>query len=139
MALVLFPAALLLGAIFPLAARIAHRAGESGGHAIGRAYAVNTAGTVLGAAGAGLFLLPALGSLPTLHAAAWTHVALGVALALLAPGRAWARVTIAAGLALLAAGVRLAAPEADLYRLNYGVVSLLRDIDRGAGPPPSLK
>jgi len=33
--------------------------------------------------------------------------------------------------------VRLASPEADLYRLNYGVVSLLRDIDHGVGPPPS--
>lgn len=138
-ALVLLPAALLLGAVFPLAARVVHRQGESGGHAIGRAYAVNTAGTVLGAAGAGLFLLPALGSLPVLAAAAWTHIALGIGLALAAPGRWGPRLAIAGIVAALGTGVRLASPAPDLYRLNYGIVSLLRDIDRGAGPPPSLK
>jgi spermidine synthase len=138
-ALVLLPAALLLGAVFPLAARVIQQEGESGGHAIGRAYAANTAGTVLGAAGAGLFLLPMLGSLPTLAAAAWTHVALGIVLALLAPGGWGARVAVALVIALLGTGVRLASPPADLYRLNYGVVSMLRDIDRGTGPPPSLQ
>jgi spermidine synthase len=138
-ALVLLPAALLLGAVFPLAARVAHRQGEGGGHAIGRAYAVNTAGTVLGAAGAGLFLLPALGSLTALAAAGWTHIALGIGLALLAPGRWGPRLAIAAIVAALGAGVRLASPTPDIYRLNYGIVNLLRDIDRGAGPPPSMK
>src|SRR5262245_15627636 len=138
-ALVLLPAALLLGIVFPLAARALHRADEGGGHAIGNAYAVNTAGTVLGAAGAGLFLLPMLGSIRTLDAAAWTHVALGLALALLAPGSLRARIGLAAAIAVVATGVRLATPEPDLFRLNYGVVSLLRDIDRGMGPPPSIQ
>jgi spermidine synthase len=138
-ALVLLPAALLLGAVFPLAARVVHRAGEGGGQAIGHAYAINTAGTVLGAAGAGLFLLPALGSLAALNAAALTHAALGAALALIAPGRWPVRIALAGGLILAAAGVRWVMPEHDLYRLNYGVVSLLRDIDRGVGPPPSLE
>ena len=138
-ALVLLPAALLLGAIFPLAARIVHRPGESGGHAIGRAYAVNTAGTVLGAAGAGLLVLPSLGTWPTLQGAAWIHVGLGGVLALLAPGAVWARLAIAVACAALAAGIQVLAPAPDPYRMNYGVVSLLRDIDRGAGPPPSLR
>lgn len=138
-ALVLLPAALCLGAVFPLAARVVHRAGEGAGRAIGNLYAVNTAGTVLGAAGAGLYLLPTLGSLAALNAAAWTHVALGTILALLAPGRWPVRIGIAAAVALAAGGVRFTAPEPDLHRLNYGVVSLLRDIDRGAGPPQSLR
>lgn len=138
-ALVLLPAALFLGAVFPLAAQVVHRAGEGGGRAIGNVYAVNTAGTVLGAAGAGLYLLPAFGSFATLNAAAWIHVALGAVLALVAPGRWPFRAGIAAAVALAAVGVRMAAPEPDLHRLNYGVVSLLRDIDRGAGPPPALK
>jgi spermidine synthase len=137
-ALVLLPAALLLGIVFPLAARALHRAEEGGGHAIGNAYAINTVGTVLGAAGAGLFLLPTLGSIRTLDAAAWTHVALGASLTLLAPGRLPARIGIVAAIALVATGVRLATPASDLFRLNYGVVSLLRDIDRGLGPPPSI-
>jgi spermidine synthase len=137
--LVLLPAALLLGAVFPLAARVVHRQGEGGGHAIGRIYAVNTAGTVLGAAGAGLFLLPAMGSLPALTTAAWTHIALGIGLALVAPGRWAPRLAIAGIVAALGAGVQIVSPAPDLYRLNYGIVSLLRDIDRGAGPPPSLK
>jgi len=138
-ALVLLPAALLLGIVFPLAARALHRSDEGGGHAIGNAYAINTAGTVLGAAGAGLFLLPMLGSIRTLDAAAWTHVGLGLALTLLAAGPLRARIGIAAAIAVVATGVRLATPEPDLFRLNYGVVSLLRDIDRGAGPPPSIQ
>src|SRR5262245_9105572 len=137
-ALVLLPAALLLGIVFPLAARALHRAEEGAGHAIGNAYAINTAGTVLGAAGAGLFLLPMLGSIRTLDAAAWTHVAIGLALALLAPGKVGARIGIAAAIVLVATGVRLATPAPDLFRLNYGVVSLLRDIDRGMGPPPAI-
>ena len=138
-ALVLLPAALCLGAVFPLAARVLHSRGEGGGHAIGHAYAVNTAGTVLGAAGGGLFLIPTLGSLPALASAAWTHIALGVAFALAAPGRWRARLVVAALVAALGAGVRLASPEPDLYRLNHGIVSLLRDIDRGAGPPPTFR
>lgn len=137
-ALVLLPAALLLGAAFPLAARLVHREGESGGHAIGRAYAVNTAGTVVGAAGAGLFLLPALGSFPTLAAAAWTHVALGVGLALAAPGGLVPRLAVAAMVAVLGAAMRVASPAPDLFHLNYGIVSLMRDIDRGLAPQPSL-
>jgi spermidine synthase len=137
-ALVLLPAALLLGIVFPLAARALRRAEEGGGHAIGNAYAINTIGTVLGAAGAGLFLLPMLGSIRTLDAAAWTHVAIGAALTLLAPGPMRARLGIAAAIALVATGVRLATPAPDLFRLNYGVVSLMRDIDRGLGPPPSI-
>jgi spermidine synthase len=137
-ALVLLPAALLLGAVFPLAARMVRRAGEGGGHAIGRAYAVNTAGTVLGAAGAGLFLLPRFGPHPSLDAAAWTHVALGAALTLVAPGGWRGRLGVAAAIVLVAVGVRLVTPAPDPYRLNYGVVSLLRDIDRGAGPPPTM-
>ncbi|MGH7729913.1 MAG: fused MFS/spermidine synthase, partial [Candidatus Eiseniibacteriota bacterium] len=43
----------------------------------------------------------------------------------------------AAAVGLLAAGIHVATPEPDAHRLNYGVVSLLRDIDRGAGPPPA--
>lgn len=137
-ALVLLPAALLLGAIFPLAARVAHREGESGGAAIGRAYAINTAGTVLGAAAAGLLLLPSLGALRSLEVAAWAHVALGVALALAAPVGIVLRVAIVVVVVALAAGVRWMTPAPDPYQLNYGIVSILRDIDRGAGPPPSL-
>lgn len=136
-ALVLFPATFLLGAVFPLAARVVHLERESGGLAIGRAYAVNTVGTVIGAAVAGLVLLPAIGSLAALEAAAWTHVGLGAALGLAAPGRWGARISVAAAVVALGVAVRLAAPEPDLYRLNYGVVSLLRDIDHGIGPPPS--
>jgi spermidine synthase len=138
-ALVLLPASLFLGVAFPLAARVVHRQGEGGGHAIGRAYAVNTAGTVLGAAGAGLFLLPALGSLTALTAAAWTHVTLGVGLALAAPGRLGPRLAVAGIVAALGVGAHLASPEPDLYRLNYGIVSMMRDIDRGTAPVPSLK
>jgi spermidine synthase/Flp pilus assembly protein TadD len=64
-------------------------------------------------------------------------VALGIGLALIAPGGWGPRVAVAMAVALLGIGVRIVSPVPDLYRLNYGIVSLLRDIDRGAGPPPS--
>jgi spermidine synthase len=56
----LLPSTLCIGASFPFAARILIRRPEDAGAGSARVFAWNTAGAVLGAVGAGFFLLPAL-------------------------------------------------------------------------------
>jgi spermidine synthase len=51
----------LMGATLPIASRALTAAGRIGGDGVGTLYAFNTLGAVLGCAGAGLWLLPALG------------------------------------------------------------------------------
>jgi spermidine synthase len=67
---------LVLGAAFPVGARLA-TGGDTSGRSLGRVWAFNTVGTVLGALCSGLFLMPALG----LSALLWVGVALTLAIA----------------------------------------------------------
>ncbi len=60
-ALVLLPAALFIGASFPLAVRILARDDVDAGPASARVYAWNTVGAIAGSIGAGFFWIPALG------------------------------------------------------------------------------
>lgn len=59
-ALLVLPAA-LMGASFPVAARVAMRSADRVGGEVGRVYLWNTAGTILGSLAGGLLLLPAIG------------------------------------------------------------------------------
>ena len=59
-ALMLLPTA-LMGVVFPLVSRMVVQRADRVASSLGTAQAVNTAGTVLGAFGAGLLLLPTLG------------------------------------------------------------------------------
>jgi len=81
----LLPVAILLGATFPLAARIIATRDETIGSGIGRLYAVNTIGGVVGVIAVGFFLIPRLG----LHATFLTIAAVqvGLLLILAASGR----------------------------------------------------
>ncbi|MBN8246108.1 MAG: fused MFS/spermidine synthase [Verrucomicrobia bacterium] len=58
---VMFVPAACLGATLPLASRVATSALSATGRSVGRVFAVNTLGTVLGAVAGGLVLLPNLG------------------------------------------------------------------------------
>lgn len=74
------PATLLLGAIFPMAAR-AYAAGRSDvGAAVGRAYATNTFGAIIGSLLAGFFLIPAVGTTRAIAILAAVNVLGGVVL-----------------------------------------------------------
>ena len=89
----LFPAA-LIGATFPLVGHLAVRQLEETGASVGRVYAVNTLGNVLGALLPGTFLLAWLGIQRGILAMAVLNVVLGLvvlSLSLLRPGRhpAW--------------------------------------------------
>ena len=60
--LAILPAALLWGASFPLALAAAARPGQDGGRLVGRVYAANTVGAIVGSIGFSLVVIPALGS-----------------------------------------------------------------------------
>ncbi len=64
--LVIIGPTLLMGVTFPLAVSLLKGTGEECGGPIGRAYATNTAGAVLGTVAAGLVLIPAVGIQRTL-------------------------------------------------------------------------
>jgi spermidine synthase len=79
----IFPPALLVGISFPLLLGLAAGARAEGVSAnVGRVYAANTAGTILGSLAAGFLLLPRLGSQAALRSLATFNVALAVAAAL---------------------------------------------------------
>ncbi len=100
----LFPAAVAVGATFPLAVRALARSETDAGPASARVYAANTLGAIVGAVGAGFFVIPALGYERTLAACAATSLLLAAAAALRLPTRRRALVaTVGAGLVLLAA------------------------------------
>jgi spermidine synthase len=62
--LVMFPATLLMGGVFPLVLRLHAGRDREVGRRVGEAYAANTVGTVLGSAAAGFLLLPGAGPRP---------------------------------------------------------------------------
>lgn len=61
----ILPAALLWGASFPLALAAIATPGQDAGRTVGRAYAANTVGAILGGAGASLLFIPQLGTQQT--------------------------------------------------------------------------
>jgi spermidine synthase len=69
---------LLLGMSFPLLLNIASHAAREVGSRVGSVYAANTLGTVLGSVLTGFVILPWLGSLATLRAAASVNLLLGL-------------------------------------------------------------
>ena len=85
----MLPAALVFGFNFPVVALLIARAGRSGqageqGHAaaVGRAYAANTVGAIVGAVSAGFWLVPLVGSYRLVAVTAIVNLVLGGALAL---------------------------------------------------------
>jgi len=76
--LILLVPTTLMGATLPVLSRFfAHKMNEVGSE-VGRLYALNTFGAVLGAYAAGFHLIPALGIRKTLYLAAIANVAIGV-------------------------------------------------------------
>jgi spermidine synthase len=106
-AALVLPPTLLLGAIFPCATR-AYAAGRPDtGAAVGRAYAINTVGGILGSLAAGFALIPLLGTTRAIVLLAAVNVAGGGILLWYSPGLRRRAVPIfaasAAALALAAA------------------------------------
>lgn len=96
---VIFVPCVLLGAVFPVAARLL--SSGDGGRAVGRAYAANTLGTILGSLVAGYLLVPSLGVQGT-HVAALALSCAVAVLLLVAAARARALPSAWAGGVLVA-------------------------------------
>ena len=93
-ALVMLPAAILMGTTFPLVGRIYTRALDRLGGSVGTVYSVNTVGGVIGSFCAGFVLAPALGVQRSLVLLAALNLALGGLILSIRAGRAAHRVAI---------------------------------------------
>lgn len=130
---VLFPPALVMGAIFPAVARMATRRLGEVGRKVGLVYAVNTAGAVLGSLIAGLVLIPTAGM-------AWgaTGLAGGALLAGVALHSGRARFVGIPALVVMAVVVWYARPDVEMIRHSHvffgerGLERELRDYEEGA-------
>jgi len=114
--------ALAFGATFPVVVRLADARIGGTGSRIGRAYAWNTAGAIVGAFVTGFVLLPRLGTERTLQlVVAWSLV-LAVGTLLSEPGSVRLRWAVPVGGSLvLSAAILVAAPPWDRRLLGAGV------------------
>ena len=123
----IFPACLVLGALFPTAVAIRRQRLAETGASVGSVYAANTVGSILGSIATAFFLIPWIGTLQAVLAAAAINAALGILALLFSEARPVVR---AAG-ALAAAGgaaafAALATPSWNPERMSLGLVRLLR-------------
>jgi spermidine synthase len=117
----LFVPACLIGTVFPLALELAGVARRREGRAVGRLYAVNTLGSILGAALAGLVLIPALGMHQSLLAGVWLNLGLAALVGALMPGAGGARrLALGAGPVALAVLLALRGPVWDPLLMTSG-------------------
>ncbi len=111
LAVMLAPAT-LMGAAFPIAARAYNPSLQHAGAGVGRLYAANTLGAVLGSVVAGFVLVPLVGAQAGVFALALLNAAVGLGLAAAAwrPHRGAAASIAGIGLAAVAACALVAAP-----------------------------
>ena len=102
--------AFFMGLAFPLAATIHAGRRDAVGSAVGEVLAFNTVGAILGAAGAGLVLVPLVGVERALQVLVLLNVACGLVIAARALARGTGPTLAAAGLALVAILALVAAP-----------------------------
>jgi spermidine synthase len=117
-ALILFVPTLFLGATFPLATALCARGLRELGHAIGRAYAVNTLGAILGSVGCGFVMIPLLGMQGTLTALILVNGASAIALAL-ADGRSMTSRLVTSGVFAVAVVAAVVAIPPDIFRRTF--------------------
>ena len=77
-ALLLLIPATFMGATLPVLTRFFTQSSDSFGFSVGRLYALNTFGAVLGASTSGFFLLPSLGVTRTIYLACFLNLLVGV-------------------------------------------------------------
>jgi spermidine synthase len=120
-----------MGAMFPAAARVAALRAPGLGRAVGTAYSVNTAGSVLGAFAGGFLLIPWLGLQRSLLTLAAVNLGLAALLLWRSQWDGGARRRVVAG-ALAAAPVLALAllPGWDARLLNSGVYLYAPDYER---------
>jgi predicted membrane-bound spermidine synthase len=102
--LTVLPAALLMGATFPVASRLWAAGSQRVGSRLGGVYAANVAGAIVGSLAAGFLLVPALGAHHALLLLAAVNVGLGVFLLQAAAQSRWPFLAGAAALAVIGWG-----------------------------------
>ena len=127
----LFVPTFLMGGTYPVATRALTRRPEDAGVVVGKAYAWNTCGAVLGAVGAGLVLIPCFGLRGSLCFAIGLN--LFAAALLLAPKR-----RLAWGLPLLAVALGLVGPSWNPRHMNLAPHMYARDLAANPGLLQSL-
>jgi spermidine synthase len=128
-ALVLLPASLCIGAVFPFAVRLLARDETEAGPAAARVYVWNTVGSISGALAAGFFLLPALRFEGTLSLGVGLNLALALAAAAFA--RPASKAIAAVALAGLAA-LLIAQPQTPWAVLRHS--AMLQNSSNWGGP-----
>ncbi len=131
-ALVVLAPTLLQGMSFPLVVRIVSRAAQVGrggkeaeadpGRLVGRAYAINTVGAIVGSFASGFIWMPLMGLRWSVGLAIALNLAVGVALALMSArlGGARGKLATLAPLVVVAASLFVLGPQLDLTRLSSG-------------------
>jgi spermidine synthase len=116
--LILLGPAILLGASLPLATEICARSYDTVAHTIGRVYAVNTLGSILGSVFAAFVLIPLLGMQGTLTLLIALNLAMAGTLAAAGLEARGARLAAGAASATLLVGLLLLLPS-DLFRRTF--------------------
>ena len=112
---VVFAPTFLMGGMLPLVVRsIAHRDRTAVGEAVGRAYAGNTLGTIVGSFAAGFVLIPTLGMQTTIVVAVAANAIVGAVLAVFSGiASLWLRVAFGLGSAGLLIASAVGSPAWD--------------------------
>jgi spermidine synthase len=119
-AYVVLPAALLWGASFPLALAAAIRAGEEPRRSVGRLYAANTAGAIVGALATTFVLVTVIGSQRAVQLMILLSAAAAVLLLVRYRGFEARRLQLAAGVAAAFAAAAVAVPALPPELVAYG-------------------
>jgi spermidine synthase len=122
-AIVMFPATVAIGATFPFAVRALAHGREDAAPVSARAYAWNTVGAIVGALGAGFFLMPWLGYAGVVTAAVGCNLAIAFATAV---GTAPRALPLAALAATGGLGLVLAPPPTPWALIGTSPLSLGR-------------
>ena len=127
--LVILPATFLMGAVFPLTMRVVTARVADVARDVGRAYAVNTSGAILGSFLSGFVVLPMLGLQRGIYLAVVALAALSAALFSFAPALSKRHRTAGVLLAALAIAAGALLPPWNLTSFSQGFfrVSIARD------------
>jgi spermidine synthase len=123
--LTVLPAAMLMGATFPVAARLWAAGSDGLGRKLGGVYAGNVAGAIFGSLAAGFILVPLLGAHHSLLLLAAANVCVGVVLVLNAGSRRLAIVCGVTGGVVIAAGALMAPVHEIVFREHFPEQQLL--------------